>query len=74
MADGWVVVGVYRTELEAGLARDILEANGIDARVRADGSAAGYPALQFSQGVRLSVPAEDEDAARELLAPVEEAD
>jgi hypothetical protein len=69
------VVGTYRIEYEADLARAVLEAHGIPAVILRDNAGGMLPALQTLFVIRLVVAAEDADAAREVLdSPVEESE
>ncbi len=61
-----VVVAVVGSRVEAELMVGMLTAHGVRARVSADDVGGVDLALQ-AQGVRVLVPAEDEDDARVLL-------
>lgn len=66
-------VATFRTRLEAEMARGLLEVEGIPAIVAADDAGGWRPDLPLvAGGVRLLVRAEDEAAAREILARVPE--
>ncbi len=67
MDDATVTIRTYSDEPSAQLARSILEANGIAASVRSDGSSGFEPQLAFVRGVRVVVRGEDAVAALELL-------
>ncbi|MBK8249960.1 MAG: DUF2007 domain-containing protein [Gemmatimonadetes bacterium] len=67
MSDDIVVLETYLSEIDAGLAASILEANGIPARVLADTAGGALPSLALAFPVRLYVRREDETLARELL-------
>jgi hypothetical protein len=67
MATPLVTVRTFSDEPSARIARDILDANGIDATVRSDGASGLEPQLAYVRGVRLLVRQEDAEAAIELL-------
>jgi Putative prokaryotic signal transducing protein len=67
MTDDIVVLETYLSEIDAGLAASILEANGIPARVLADTAGGALPSLALAFPVRLYVRREDVELARELL-------
>jgi hypothetical protein len=60
-------VAVVTSRAEAELIAGLLRSNGLRATVLADDAGDQVPQLQL-EGVRVLVPAEDEDAARRLLA------
>jgi hypothetical protein len=62
-----VPVAVVTSRAEAELIAGLLRSNGLRATVLADDAGDQVPQLQL-EGVRVLVPAEDEDAARRLLA------
>lgn len=62
-----VVVRRFMNEAEAGLARAILAANGIDAAVLRDDAGGMIPAMSLMSEIRLVVAPEDAEAAREVL-------
>ena len=66
--DDAVVLEKFYNRLEADMAAGLLEAEGIQAFVSADGAGGTYPPLQYLRGVRLIVFSEDEARAREILA------
>lgn len=75
MAEQMVVVHTCSTDIEAELARGLLEASDIPCLLLSDGVASVHPHLQFARGVRVAVPAEHADAARDVLsgnAPIDE--
>lgn len=75
MSDDIVVLRTYVSELEAGLAATILEANGIPAQVLADTAGGAYPSMALVFPARLLVRAEDAAVALEILdTEVEQAD
>ena len=65
--DGAVPVTVVASRTEAELIVGMLRSNGLRAAVSADDAGGQDPQLQL-QGVRVLVAAEDESAARQLLA------
>lgn len=67
MSEDIVVLETYLSEIDAGLAASILEANGIPARVLADTAGGALPSLALAFPVRLYVRRDDVELARELL-------
>jgi len=67
VADEYVVVRRFTTEVEAELARAILESNGIAAAVLRDDGGGMLPAMSLLSAVRLVVAPPDAEAAREVL-------
>lgn len=66
-----VTVAVVASRTEAELVAGLLRSNGLRAAVLADDAGGQDPQLQIS-GVRVLVDADDEAAARQVLAEVEE--
>jgi len=66
-----VTVAVLSSRTEAELVAGLLRSNGLRAAVLADDAGGQDPQLQLS-GVRVLVDADDEAAARQVLADVEE--
>lgn len=63
-----VVVATYSLPTEAEMARELLETNGIAARLRDQGFIGVYPWMSNAVGgVKLVVAAEDAELAREIL-------
>lgn len=62
-----VIVETYRNEIEADVARTVLDAAGIPCTIWSDTSGYGA-ALVFTRGVRLLVASEDVKKARKILA------
>lgn len=62
----FVVVRTYLNAIEAGFARSVLEAAGLDVYIHADDCGGVDPALQLS-GVALLVRAADREEALRLL-------
>ena len=71
--DDAIVLETFSNRIEAEMAAGLLEAEGIEAMVRADDAGGAYPMLQFVRGVRLMVAQEDEARAQEILAAMAEA-
>lgn len=65
----WVIVGTYATGLEADIARELLEGEGIPVLLRSD--TAGIFGLAFqgniAGGIALQVPSPEAERARALL-------
>jgi len=66
-----VTVAVVSSRSEAELVAGLLRSNGLRAAILADDAGGQDPQLQIS-GVRVLVDADDEAAARQVLAEVEE--
>jgi hypothetical protein len=66
-----VTVAVVSSRTEAELVAGLLRSNGLRAAVLADDAGGQDPQLQIS-GVRVLVDADDEAAARQVLADAEE--
>ncbi len=66
-----MTVAVVASRTEAELVAGLLRSNGLQAAVLADDAGGQDPQLQVS-GVRVLVDADDEAAARHVLAEVEE--
>ncbi len=66
-----MTVAVVSSRTEAELVAGLLRSNGLKAAVLADDAGGQDPQLQIS-GVRVLVNADDEAAARQVLAEVEE--
>ena len=65
----------YNRELEAEMAKELLENEGIRAMVVSDDCAGMYPQFQSqSKGVRLLVAPDDLEKAREVLGVMEASD
>ena len=71
MDGGTVTVAVVSSRTEAELVAGLLRSNGLRAAVLADDAGGQDPQLQIS-GVRVLVDADDEAAARQVLADAEE--
>jgi hypothetical protein len=69
-----VVVNTFGTEPAADMAKSALEAAGIDAMIQADSVGGMRPHVAWSSGgFKLLVREEDEEAARGVLEPTDEA-
>ena len=66
-----MTVAVVSSRTEAELVAGLLRSNGLRAAILADDAGGQDPQLQIS-GVRVLVDADDEAAARQVLANVEE--
>jgi hypothetical protein len=66
-----IILRTFANELEAELARTVLEANGIPALVLRNDAGGMYPSLTFVHGVRLVVHRDD---AREAIAILDRVD
>lgn len=66
-----MTVAVVSSRSEAELVAGLLRSNGLKAAILADDAGGQDPQLQIS-GVRVLVDADDEAAARQVLAEVEE--
>lgn len=64
-----VVVGTYENELDAEIAKGLLESGGIEAYLLKDDGGGMLPSLQPTAGVRLSVAEDRADEALAILRP-----
>lgn len=69
-----VTIATFRYRHEAEFARATLEAAGVPSVLLADDAGGTYAGLSLTSQPRLIVSAEDEEAAREVLADMEDAD
>lgn len=67
MAEDWVVLTTYTSEIEANLAVDELEDAGIAACILNPTLGSNYPSLQLTLGIQVAVNGADLDEARKLL-------
>ena len=67
MSEEVVVLKVFTNELDAAMARDVLQDEGVTAFVFKDDSGGMEPHLQRTNGVSLRVSAADVQRAREIL-------
>ena len=70
MPEETIVLNVFVTEIDASMAQDILQDDGIKAFVFKDDAGGMEPHLQRTNGVRLVVNRVDADRARKILAPL----
>ena len=70
MPEETIVLNVFVTEIDASMAQDILQDDGIKAFVFKDDAGGMEPHLQRTNGVRLVVNRIDADRARKILAPL----
>ncbi len=70
MLDETIILKVFVTEMDANMAQDILQDDGIKAFVFKDDAGAMEPHLQRTSGVRLVVNRVDADRARKILQPL----
>jgi hypothetical protein len=70
MPEETVVLNVFVTEIDASMAQDILQDDGIKAYVFKDDAGGMEPHLQRTNGVRLVVKRVDADRARKILEPL----
>lgn len=62
-----VVVSSFPNQETAEAAVSLLESEGVDAAISADGAGGELPNLELARGVRVYVQAQDEEFARALL-------
>jgi hypothetical protein len=75
MGEAMIIVRQYINEMEALIARSVLEAHGIPAVVLRDDAGGMLPAMSFVYPVRLAVRQADASQALRLLdAPFEESE
>lgn len=67
MSSKYVVVKEFISEIDAVIAKGVLEENGIRSTILKDDVGGMGPNLQLTEGVRLSVPFEQLETAEELL-------
>ena len=70
MPEETIVLNVFVTEIDASMAQDILQDDGIKAFVFKDDAGGMEPHLQQTNGVRLVVNRVDEGRARKILEPL----
>ena len=70
MPEETIVLNVFVTEIDAIMAQDILQDDGIKAYVFKDDAGGMEPHLQRTNGVRLVVKRVDADRARKILEPL----
>ena len=70
MTEETIILKVFVTEMDANMAQDILQDDGIKALVFKDDAGGMEPHLQRTNGVRLVVNRVDADRARKILEPL----
>ena len=70
MPEETIILKVFVTEMDANMAHDILQDDGIKAFVFKDDAGGMEPHLQRTNGVRLVVNRIDADRARKILEPL----
>jgi Putative prokaryotic signal transducing protein len=70
MPEETVILKVFTTEMDANMARDVLQDEGVSAFVFKDDGGGMEPHLQRTNGVRLVVNRGDVDRARKILKPL----
>jgi hypothetical protein len=70
MPEETIILKVFVTDLDANMAQDILQDDGIKAFVFKDDAGGMEPHLQRTNGVRLVVKRVDADRARKILEPL----
>ena len=70
MPEETIVLKVFVTEMDASMAQDILQDDGIEAFVFKDDAGGMEPHLQRTNGVRLVVNRVDAHRARRILEPL----
>jgi hypothetical protein len=70
MTEETIILKVFVTEMDANMAQDILQDDGIKAFVFKDDAGGMEPHLQRTNGVRLVVNRVDADRARKILKPL----
>ena len=70
MPEETIILKVFVTEMDANMAHDILQDDGIKAFVFKDDAGGMEPHLQRTNGVRLVVKRVDADRARKILEPL----
>jgi hypothetical protein len=67
MLDGMTRIATYTSEIEAEIAKSRLEALGVVVVLTKDNCGGMRPHLDLQQGVKLFVPDQESDKAREIL-------
>jgi hypothetical protein len=70
MREETIILKVFVTEMDANMAQDILQDDGITAFVFKDDAGGMEPHLQRTNGVRLVVNRADADRAQKILEPL----
>lgn len=63
----FITVKVFTDELEAAMAKNLLDTSGIPTRLQSDNAGGVMPHLSFSNGIKLMVPAANLEKAQDLL-------
>jgi Putative prokaryotic signal transducing protein len=64
-----VVVGKFKNEVDAEIAKGHLESEGIEASIAKNDAGRMFPSLQYTEGVELSVDKSQEEKARIIIRP-----
>jgi putative signal transducing protein len=67
MRDGWIVLRTFTNDLEAQAFRSLLEARGLAVLIEVDNCGGMRPHFDYTMGIKLMVPEQDADQARELI-------
>lgn len=67
MEENKVVVGKYKNEIDAEIAKGHLESSGIPAFIIKDDGGGMFPSLQSAEGVQLLVAETQKEKARNIL-------
>jgi Putative prokaryotic signal transducing protein len=70
MSDDVIVLKVFSSEIEAGMARQILQDRGVNAFIFKDDAGGMEPHLQRTSGVRLLVNRVDAESAHQILEAI----
>ena len=70
MPEETIVLKVFATEMDAAMARDVLQDEGVTAFVSKDDAGGMEPHLQRTNGVRLIVNGADAKRALKILGPL----
>jgi hypothetical protein len=70
MSDDVVVLKVFSSEIEAGMARQVLQDGGVNAFIFKDDAGGMEPHLQRTSGVRLLVNRVDAESAQQILEAI----
>ena len=70
MADDVVVLKTFSSEIEAGMAQQVLQDGGVNAFIFKDDAGGMEPHLQRTSGVRLLVKRVDSERAHQLLEAI----
>ena len=70
MSDDVVVLKVFSSEIEAGMARQVLQDAGVNSFIFKDDAGGMEPHLQRTSGVRLLVNRVDAESAHQILEAI----